>query len=184
MLIPVTPLSITPGLQRLTLPVKGMTCASCVANVERALKDVDGVASVSVNLATEKALVEANPRQATAQVLAQALDNAGYAAETDTLTLNVGGMTCGAVRVPRLQRPGRGARRDFRRGKPGHGAGNGGVPGRRRLRLTTLATRCSGPDTRWRALPARSSTTRWNGPGWPAPGKLGPWPGRSSSAAS
>ena len=91
-----TPLSITPGLQRLTLPVKGMTCASCVANVERALKEVDGVASVSVNLATEKALVEANPRRATAQVLAQALENAGYAAETDTLTLNVGGMTCGA----------------------------------------------------------------------------------------
>ena len=91
-----TLVNISPRRLRLTLPVKGMTCASCVANVERALKDVAGVESVSVNLATEKALVEADPRQATASVLAQALEDAGYAAETDTLTLNVGGMTCGA----------------------------------------------------------------------------------------
>ncbi len=87
---------ITPSLLRLTLPVKGMTCASCVANVERALKEVDGVASVSVNLATEQALVEADPRRAAAPVLAQALEDAGYAAETDALTLKIGGMTCGA----------------------------------------------------------------------------------------
>ena len=91
-----TSANLAPGILRLNLPVKGMTCASCVANVERALKEVDGVESVSVNLATEKALVEADPRQATASVLAQALEDAGYAAETDTLTLNVGGMTCGA----------------------------------------------------------------------------------------
>ncbi|MDH4135874.1 MAG: heavy-metal-associated domain-containing protein, partial [Anaerolineae bacterium] len=36
--------------KQITLPVQGMTCASCVAHVERALKNVDGVADVNVNL--------------------------------------------------------------------------------------------------------------------------------------
>ena len=37
-----------------TVPVEGMTCASCVARVEKALKKVDGVQEANVNLATEK----------------------------------------------------------------------------------------------------------------------------------
>jgi len=41
--------------------VGGMTCASCVARVEKGLKRVPGVEHVSVNLATEKATVRANP---------------------------------------------------------------------------------------------------------------------------
>lgn len=39
----------------LSLPIEGMTCASCVGRVEAALAKVEGVASVSVNLATERA---------------------------------------------------------------------------------------------------------------------------------
>ena len=39
------------------LPIEGMTCASCVARVEKALKAVPGVASAEVNLATETATV-------------------------------------------------------------------------------------------------------------------------------
>ena len=42
------------------LAVSGMTCASCVARVEKVLKRVPGVESVAVNLATEKAIVHAN----------------------------------------------------------------------------------------------------------------------------
>lgn len=59
--------------------IEGMTCASCVARAEAALARVDGVASVSVNLATEQARVtyqqgfEAQPA-----VLAQALSSAGF----------------------------------------------------------------------------------------------------------
>ncbi len=41
--------------QRMTMPVRGMTCASCVAQVEKALKNVEGIGEVNVNLATEKA---------------------------------------------------------------------------------------------------------------------------------
>ena len=39
----------------LTLPVEGMTCASCVGRVERALRAVPGVIEATVNLATERA---------------------------------------------------------------------------------------------------------------------------------
>src|SRR4030042_1889952 len=46
------------AVQKSIFPVLGMTCASCVARVEEALKSVTGVVSVSVNLASEKATVE------------------------------------------------------------------------------------------------------------------------------
>jgi len=46
------------AVQKSIFPVRGMTCASCVARVEQALKSVPGVVSVSVNLASEKATVE------------------------------------------------------------------------------------------------------------------------------
>ena len=44
--------------RRMVLPVQGMTCASCVAHVEKALAQVPGVRKVAVNLATESAAVE------------------------------------------------------------------------------------------------------------------------------
>ena len=43
-----------------TLSIEGMTCASCVGRVEKALKKVDGVEKAEVNLATEKALIHAS----------------------------------------------------------------------------------------------------------------------------
>ena len=74
--------------------MEGMTCASCVSHVEDALNEVPGASKVSVNLATEMALVELDPLQVAPSVLARALDDAGYAAGADKLTLNIGGMTC------------------------------------------------------------------------------------------
>src|SRR5689334_1772108 len=47
------------GLMDLSFRVDGMTCASCVGRVEKALKAVPGVESASINLATEKATVRA-----------------------------------------------------------------------------------------------------------------------------
>ncbi len=81
---------------QLIVEVEGMTCASCVAHVEDALKEVPGVSKVSVNLATERALVELDPREVTPSDLTQALDDAGYGAGVDKVTLNIGGMTCAA----------------------------------------------------------------------------------------
>ena len=47
--------------KQLTLPVTGMTCANCVATVERNLKKVDGVQMAVVNLSSERATVEFDP---------------------------------------------------------------------------------------------------------------------------
>jgi Cu+-exporting ATPase len=76
----------------LTLPVRGMSCASCVAHVEKALAAVPGVAQVAVNLATESATVLA-PR-AGASALVDAVEQAGYEVPTRTLLLQIGGMSC------------------------------------------------------------------------------------------
>ncbi|MGM9488033.1 heavy metal translocating P-type ATPase [Ideonella sp. YS5] len=62
-----------------TLLVEGMTCASCVMRVEKALKKVPGVAAASVNLATEKATVQALPN-VPASALKAAIEKAGYKA--------------------------------------------------------------------------------------------------------
>ena len=61
----------------LRLGVQGMTCASCVRRVERALGGVAGVERASVNLATEEALVTLDP-SVSADTLAAAVDHAGY----------------------------------------------------------------------------------------------------------
>jgi len=66
------------GLKRLDLRVTGMSCASCAANVERALKHVDGVRSANVNLATSRATVMFDPRQVDAGRLVGAVRDAGY----------------------------------------------------------------------------------------------------------
>jgi Cu+-exporting ATPase len=66
-------------LNDLQLQVAGMTCASCVARVEKALLKVAGVESASVNLATEKATVRALPIVSVA-ALEAAIAKAGYSA--------------------------------------------------------------------------------------------------------
>ena len=79
--------------EQIALPIKGMTCASCVSHVTHALEEVPGVDEASVNLATEKAIVELDPERVTPSVLADALDDAGYGVDVDKVTLNIGGMT-------------------------------------------------------------------------------------------
>jgi Cu+-exporting ATPase len=63
--------------RELNLDIEGMSCASCVARVEKVLKRVPGVLDASVNLATERATVTASDEVAVAQLTA-AIDRAGY----------------------------------------------------------------------------------------------------------
>ncbi len=63
---------------KLTLPVQGMTCASCVLRVENALKRVEGVNDAVVNLATESATVEIEALKVNVDVLKAAVEDAGY----------------------------------------------------------------------------------------------------------
>ncbi|MCT8953589.1 heavy metal translocating P-type ATPase [Pseudomonas lundensis] len=69
-----------------------MTCASCAGRVEKALAKVPGVTSVSVNLATEQARIEA-PADSL-PLLLEAVAQAGYSVPSQTVELNIGGMTC------------------------------------------------------------------------------------------
>ena len=70
-----------PDEASLSLEVEGMTCASCVARVEKALKKMPGVVGAEVNLATEKAEVRfvGRPQEMLGQLLA-AIEKAGYKA--------------------------------------------------------------------------------------------------------
>ncbi|MCR4264762.1 heavy metal translocating P-type ATPase [Nitratireductor sp. ZSWI3] len=82
----------------ISLPIEGMTCASCVGNVERALAAVPGVETVSVNIATEKASITTHAAIERA-TLVKAVENAGYfvpagAAGAGSVELAVEGMTC------------------------------------------------------------------------------------------
>ena len=80
--------------KKVSLLVEGMTCASCVGHVERALKKVDGVTDVSVNLATERATVESDsPNGADVDALVMAVHDAGYEVKMETTTPSIGGMT-------------------------------------------------------------------------------------------
>jgi P-type Cu+ transporter len=91
------------------LQIGGMTCASCVMRVEKALKKVAGVQEATVNLATEQAQVQADAT-VTADALAAAVREAGYEVASTNFTLQVEGMTCascvGRVETALLKVPG------------------------------------------------------------------------------
>ena len=84
----------------ISLPIEGMTCASCVGRVERALKAVPGVADAVVNLATEKASITTNAAVDPA-TLVKAVEDVGYevaasfsAPTAASLEVAIEGMTC------------------------------------------------------------------------------------------
>ena len=81
-------------LKRIDIPVTGMSCASCVRRVERALSKQDGVTEASVNFAAEKASVIYEPTTTSPDALIWAIKDVGYGADVREMTLGVTGMTC------------------------------------------------------------------------------------------
>ncbi|KAG1474580.1 hypothetical protein G6F56_000280 [Rhizopus delemar] len=73
--------SESPDLVSTQLVVTGMTCSSCVANIERTLLKLTGVMSCQVNLLSKSALIRHNPDLIGARVLAQVVEQIGYKAE-------------------------------------------------------------------------------------------------------
>jgi len=69
-----------PAVEKRELAITGMTCASCVATVETALRSVEGVKSADVNLATERATVRIDAARADVPALVKAVQQAGYGA--------------------------------------------------------------------------------------------------------
>ncbi len=84
---------MTAPARRLTLPVEGMTCASCTGRVERVLRRVPGVAAVAVNLATGRATLDLTADN-DPTALAAAVEEAGFAVPEATSEFAVEGMTC------------------------------------------------------------------------------------------
>ena len=88
--------------EAVSLPIEGMTCASCVGRVERALKIVPGVLGASVNLATERADVRLAGPVDRADLI-RAIEDVGYTVTASTIELAIDGMTCASC-VGRVER--------------------------------------------------------------------------------
>ncbi len=65
-----------------TIPIGGMTCAACAQRIEKGLSKLDGVASASVNFATEKATVAYDPQKVRLSAIRQSIEKLGYKALT------------------------------------------------------------------------------------------------------
>jgi Cu+-exporting ATPase len=77
-----------------TFPIVGMTCANCVSTVEKGLRKLDGVDSVDVNLALERASVSFDPEKLSQQDLIGRIELVGYEVPEATTELAITGMTC------------------------------------------------------------------------------------------
>jgi Cu+-exporting ATPase len=76
------------NIERISLPVEGMTCASCVSRVEKTLAKFEGVNDVSVNLANEKASFSFDPDKIDFKDLAKTIADAGYKLNLSSLKKN------------------------------------------------------------------------------------------------
>ena len=85
-----------------SLPITGMTCASCVGRVERRLQSVEGVMSAHVNLAAERADIQA-AEHVTRDALVDAIAGAGYGVPASEIELSIEGMHCASC-VGRVER--------------------------------------------------------------------------------
>ena len=89
--------------KHLTLPILGMTCANCVATVERNLKKVDGVDTANVNLSSERAAVTYDPAKATLTDMIARVQRAGYEVAMGQAALSIRNLS-DAADVTRLEK--------------------------------------------------------------------------------
>lgn len=100
----ITPVSMLSGVEAvverstttesITLRISGMSCASCVAKIEKGLEAVDGVAAAKVNLATERATITYTPNDIAPTDLISAIRDLGYESGTENVTIGITGMSC------------------------------------------------------------------------------------------
>ena len=91
---PKTELSPPGRTENTTIGVTGMTCASCVQNIEKGLGKLPGVIKAVVNLTTEKAVVEYDPAQVGPKQFTKTITDLGYGVVGESVTLHITGMTC------------------------------------------------------------------------------------------
>lgn len=100
----ITPVSMLSGVEAvverstttesITLRISGMSCASCVAKIEKGLEAVDGVAAAKVNLATERATITYTPNDIAPTDLISAIRDLGYESGRENVTIGITGMSC------------------------------------------------------------------------------------------
>ena len=81
-------------LERVDLPITGMSCASCALKIEKGLAGVEGVSKATVNFAAEKATVVFHPGQPDLSRLIDKVKDLGYGAKSEKVLLPIQGMTC------------------------------------------------------------------------------------------
>ena len=83
-----------PKLERIDLPIGGMSCASCALKIEKGLANAEGVSKATVNFAAERATVVFSADQTNLSTLISKVRDLGYEAKTEKVLLPVQGMTC------------------------------------------------------------------------------------------
>jgi Cu+-exporting ATPase len=82
------------GLKKVELPVTGMTCASCVARIEKGLSKMSGIVDAKVNFGTERATISFDPSRVQIGDFVSTIKDLGYEAGMEKVTLPVHGMSC------------------------------------------------------------------------------------------
>ncbi|MCI0526774.1 MAG: heavy metal translocating P-type ATPase, partial [Nitrospira sp.] len=95
--------SDTNTLQKIDLPIQGMSCAACANRIERGLSLVKGVDKASVNFATQRATLQLDPKIVRTHELVQTIEDLGYYVQTETVTIPIQGMSCASC-VDKIQR--------------------------------------------------------------------------------
>lgn len=90
-------------LRKIDLPIKGMSCASCAAKIEKGLSTVTGVDRATVNFATEKATIAFDPKKARTEDFVKTIKELGYETGIEKVMLPIQGMTCASC-VEKVER--------------------------------------------------------------------------------
>ena len=88
---------------KVVLNIGGMTCATCAGKVEKALREMPGVESAAVNLASEKATVSFRPDETDVENIVDIIEDLGYRARLEKAVYAVEGMTCASC-VARVEK--------------------------------------------------------------------------------
>ncbi len=89
-----SPSSSGQELKKAELPITGMSCASCVAKIEKGLSKMSGIVNAKINFATEKATITFDPSRVTMGDFVSTVKDLGYEAGVEKVTLPVHGMSC------------------------------------------------------------------------------------------
>ena len=80
--------------RRTQLDITGMSCANCSATIQDTVEALDGVTEADANFATDEGAVEYDPEEVTLQEIFEAIEDAGYGAVSETVTIAISDMTC------------------------------------------------------------------------------------------